>query len=208
MVGNRKFHCWKRYGYGYIDLNEAIASSCNTYSYNMRKLICVDSLLEMASEFGLCGGRLIKRFKGEASGLIPNKNWREQNLCSGWQVGGTINSFIGQGYTLTTPHTTCYTCSENCNRERNLSSYYEWHNNTKLQNKVNHLNMIRDAMFKTVYSSIGLAYNWQLRKIEQVLRKKEYQDRNHKLIISSDSSGYAISRWISRSRTISTPRLL
>ncbi|QOD38504.1 penicillin-binding transpeptidase domain-containing protein [Candidatus Wolbachia massiliensis] len=102
-IGKRKFRCWKSEGHGYISLNEAIASSCNAYFYNIGKEISVDSLVEMARKFGIGSGPLIKMFKEETSGLLPDQDWRTRKLCSEWYLGDTTNLVIGQGYILTTP---------------------------------------------------------------------------------------------------------
>ena len=199
IIGNRKFRCWKHYGHGYVNLNEAIASSCNTYFYNIGKYINVDSLLEMASKFGLGSGPLMKKFKEEASGLLPNKKWREQNLYSEWQVGDTINLVIGQGYILTTPLQLAILAARIATGKEVypcITTNEIIQNFTKLNVNHEHLNIIRDAMFNTVNSRIGTAYNKQLPdNISGKTGTPEigYQGRNHKLFISYDLSGYAIS---------------
>ncbi|WP_341813554.1 penicillin-binding transpeptidase domain-containing protein [Wolbachia endosymbiont (group B) of Germaria angustata] len=102
-IGERKFRCLKSKVHGYVSLNEAMSFSCNTYFYNIGKKINVDSLLEMASKFGIGSGPLIGMFKEEAPGLLPDMNWRARKLYSEWYLGDTINLVIGQGYLLTTP---------------------------------------------------------------------------------------------------------
>jgi penicillin-binding protein 2 len=38
-----------------------------------------------------------------SAGLLPSSDWKRQNLGEPWYPGETLNSSIGQGYTLTTP---------------------------------------------------------------------------------------------------------
>ena len=40
-------------------------------------------------------------------GLIPNTKWKKNNLGSGWLLGETIITGIGQGYIQTTPLQLC-----------------------------------------------------------------------------------------------------
>ena len=40
---------------------------------------------------------------GEAAGIIPDPQWKEQELGEPWTIGDTYNFGIGQGYVATTP---------------------------------------------------------------------------------------------------------
>jgi penicillin-binding protein 2 len=80
----------------------AIKHSCNCYLYTVGRLIGADAILDMAARFGF-GEKTGIDLIGELSGFIPTRKWKKAKLRYGWQLGDTINTSIGQGYTLTTP---------------------------------------------------------------------------------------------------------
>ncbi|MBT5213723.1 MAG: penicillin-binding protein 2, partial [Pelagibacteraceae bacterium] len=47
------FHCWKEKGHGYVSLNNAMKQSCDTYFYEIARLLGVDRLKITAKKFGL-----------------------------------------------------------------------------------------------------------------------------------------------------------
>lgn len=102
MLGRDKFHCWKAGGHGSVDLVQAIAHSCDTYFYEMGRRIGVDAIAAMARRLGL-GAKMDFDVPGEAAGIIPDRAWKLKRYKEGWHQGETLNSAIGQGYTLTTP---------------------------------------------------------------------------------------------------------
>ena len=48
------------------------------------------------------GEKVFKSLYEEKSGVVPNKQWKLENLGSRWMVGETLSAGIGQGYFLTT----------------------------------------------------------------------------------------------------------
>jgi penicillin-binding protein 2 len=102
ILGNRKFHCWREGGHGTVNMNYAIMQSCNTYFYTMAKRIGVDKFAEMAMKFGL-GNKTGIELPHETTGVIPSKRWKRNRYKKEWQAGDTLNSGIGQGFTLSTP---------------------------------------------------------------------------------------------------------
>jgi len=101
-LGKHRFHCWKRGGHGKLNLENAIAQSCDIFFYDIARKVGVDRIAEMANRFGL-GEKLDLDILGEKSGLIPTKNWKMAVQGVRWQTGETYNTGIGQGYVLTTP---------------------------------------------------------------------------------------------------------
>ena len=47
------FHCWKEKGHGVVSLNNAMKQSCDTYFYEIARLLGVDRLKVTAKKFGL-----------------------------------------------------------------------------------------------------------------------------------------------------------
>ena len=101
------YHCWKKKGHGIVDLKSAMKQSCDTYFYEIARRLGVDRLKETSIKFGLGEKVLNKTFGIEKRGLIPDTNWKKNNLGKGWVIGETLITGIGQGYTQTTPLQLC-----------------------------------------------------------------------------------------------------
>ena len=101
------YHCWKKEGHGAVNLREAMKQSCDSYFYEVARRLGVDRLSETAINFGLGKRVLGDTFESEKKGLIPNTKWKKNNLGTGWLLGETIITGIGQGYIQTTPLQLC-----------------------------------------------------------------------------------------------------
>lgn len=101
-LGDRRFHCWKRWGHGEMDLVDAIRESCDVWFYDVARRIGVDKIAEAARKLGL-GEETGIELTGERSGLIPTRAWKRQARGQPWHMGETLVVGIGQGYVLTTP---------------------------------------------------------------------------------------------------------
>ena len=101
------YHCWKKKGHGVVNLKGAMKQSCDTYFYEIARKLGVDRLRETAVKFGLGEKVLNDTFENEKKGLIPNTQWKKNNLGKGWVIGETLITGIGQGYTQTTPLQLC-----------------------------------------------------------------------------------------------------
>src|SRR5262245_6766097 len=69
--GNHVFHCWKKGGHGSLDLQQAIAQSCDVYFYQVGQRLGINAIAEYARRFGL-GKPSGIALDHEASGLIPD----------------------------------------------------------------------------------------------------------------------------------------
>ena len=102
QLGNHTFHCWKRWGHGWMNLTEAITQSCDIFFYDIARKVGIERIADMAEKLGL-GQKLLDDLPGESAGLVPRKMWKEATIGEPWQVGETLIAGIGQGYLLTTP---------------------------------------------------------------------------------------------------------
>lgn len=102
QLGNARFHCWKKHGHGWLDMNGAIEQSCDTYFYEISKRVGIDNIAEMSRRFGL-GSVTGVDLPGEKAGLIPTAAWKKKAVGVAWQRGETLVAGIGQGFVLTTP---------------------------------------------------------------------------------------------------------
>jgi penicillin-binding protein 2 len=101
-LGNHRFHCWKRWGHGRMDVVSAIEESCDVFFYDVSRKVGIDAIAEMARRFGI-GVETGVDLPGEAEGLMPTKAWKLANRGETWQQGETLIASIGQGYVLATP---------------------------------------------------------------------------------------------------------
>ena len=101
------YHCWKKKGHGVVNLKSAMKQSCDTYFYEISRKLGVDRLKKTSVKFGLGEKVLNDSFSIEKKGLIPDTEWKKNNLGKGWVIGETLITGIGQGYTQTTPLQLC-----------------------------------------------------------------------------------------------------
>lgn len=101
-VSGNLFHCWKRSGHGRVDLETALAESCDVYFYEMSQRCGIERINAMAERLGL-GIRYDLPMTSVALGLNPSREWKKRARDADWRIGDTVNVSIGQGYVLTTP---------------------------------------------------------------------------------------------------------
>ena len=101
-VSGRRFHCWKRAGHGWVDLQHSLKQSCDVYYYDLALKVGIEKISAMANRFGL-GVRHDLPMSAVAGGLTPTKSWKASTYGQDWVIGDTVNSSIGQGYMLASP---------------------------------------------------------------------------------------------------------
>lgn len=105
-IGEFSFTNWyfTQYGKtdGVVDVTKAIARSNDIFYYKLADKIGVDRLSQTAGEFGV-GSYLGIDLPGEAKGVLPTKEWKEENIGEQWYLGDNYHYGIGQGFLLTTP---------------------------------------------------------------------------------------------------------
>jgi penicillin-binding protein 2 len=107
LPGSRhRFRDWKPEGHGAVNLQEAVAKSCDVYFYALSEAIGVDRISEALGHFGI-GKPTGLDIGGEKSGLLPSREWKRRAFSRPaeqvWFPGETVIFGIGQGYLLTTP---------------------------------------------------------------------------------------------------------
>ena len=101
-VAGRRFHCWKRAGHGWVDLQNSLKQSCDVYYYDLALKVGIEKISAMANRFGL-GMRHDVPMSAVTEGLAPTKAWKQRKYGQDWRIGDTVNSAIGQGYVLASP---------------------------------------------------------------------------------------------------------
>ena len=101
--GQRNWRCWVHSGHGWVNLQQALAGSCDIYFWVAgRDHMGVDRIVSFARGFGYSRETGID-LPGEISGFMPSSQWKERVSHERWVAGDTMNMSIGQGFTLATP---------------------------------------------------------------------------------------------------------
>ena len=172
------FHCWKEKGHGLVGLNNAMKQSCDTYFYEIARLLGVDRLKVTAKKFGLGEKVLGEYFENEKKGLFPNTSWKKNNLGKGWVLGETLITGIGQGYIQTTPLQLCLMTAQIANggysikpkiivnnnplnfaqAKKAMEKQSLINSNTQLFKDKKNIKIIQEAMFSSTNEIMGTSY--------------------------------------------------
>ncbi|UDG81601.1 Peptidoglycan D,D-transpeptidase MrdA [Candidatus Profftia lariciata] len=98
----KKFHDWKKWGHGYLDITKALEESADTFFYQISYDMGIDRLSEWLSKFGY-GHYTGIDISEESAGLMPTREWKKKRYNKPWYQGDTIPVGIGQGYWIATP---------------------------------------------------------------------------------------------------------
>ena len=101
-LGNHTFHCWKKGGHGFLDMEGGLKHSCDVFFYETARRLGIDKIQEVALKLGL-GMPTGIELPGERSGFIPTRAWKQKRYGVAWQQGDTLSCGIGQGYVTATP---------------------------------------------------------------------------------------------------------
>ena len=104
---SRKYRDWilRIRGTGHaprVDLQMAIAESCDVYFYDLARRLTIDRMHEYLHPYGF-GERTGIDTTSESSGVLPSTAWKRGAMAQAWYPGETLSAGIGQGYMLATP---------------------------------------------------------------------------------------------------------
>jgi penicillin-binding protein 2 len=97
-----KYRDWKKTGHGAINMDQALAQSCDVYFYELSYRLGINRMHDFLHKFGF-GQKTGLDSVGEKSGLLPSRKWKQRVKGVIWFPGETLISGIGQGYMLSTP---------------------------------------------------------------------------------------------------------
>lgn len=100
MFGNRFFRCWKHDGHGNVNMRQAIATSCDTYFYQLGLKIGLSNLVAGGIRMGF-GSRSGIDYPQETMPNFPKADitryYNEKYGARNWTNAVTLNLSIGQG---------------------------------------------------------------------------------------------------------------
>jgi len=99
-IGDRFFNCHSNHGV--VDMDKAIAQSCDTYFYHFAQQIGFDPVAEMAKDLGM-GQEFPLPVTSQFYGTVPTPDWKLNKFGEEWRPFDTVNASIGQGYYLSSP---------------------------------------------------------------------------------------------------------
>lgn len=98
----RRYRDWKRSGHGWVDLNAALAQSCDTWFYEVGHKMGVDPMSDFLGRFGV-GADTSLDLPEAITSFLPSREWKENDRRLPWYPGDSINLSIGQGFLVMTP---------------------------------------------------------------------------------------------------------
>lgn len=100
--GDRIFNDWVKEGHGRIDMDDALAQSCDVYYYLAGSALGIGNIARYSERFALGAASDID-LPGEVAGNVPTPAWKRREFSQPWVGGDTVNLSIGQGYITVTP---------------------------------------------------------------------------------------------------------
>ncbi len=165
-LGDRRFHCWKRGGHGWVDLEKSLEQSCDVYYYEMAQRVGIDRIAAAARHFGF-GTKFDLPMSAVVAGTMPDKAWKAASYGQNWRVGDSLNASIGQGYVLASPLQLAVMTARLASGTQIVPRLVRSvggvevppEGTAALPFNENHLRMVRNAMFAVSNSRRGTAFN-------------------------------------------------
>jgi len=104
---DRYFRCHRAGGHGWMNMEQALAKSCDVYFYTVGKELGIDRIAKYARLAGF-GAPTGIDLPHEAAGLVPTESWKVRLYRDRWWPGETISVAIGQGALEVTPLQAAY----------------------------------------------------------------------------------------------------
>lgn len=164
VFAKHRYRDWKRGGHGHVDMNKAIASSCDTYFYELSLDMGIQMIHDDLYPFGF-GHKTNIDLLGESSGILPSKEWKEATKGKPWFKGETVIAAIGQGYFLATPIQLAKAASVIANRGKMIEPHLLKNKKIEPQDQISIKNIqnwqyVIQAMVNVMHSKDGTARSY------------------------------------------------
>ena len=173
----RIYRGWKEGGHGKVNLNKAMVVSSNTFFFSLAYKSDVNELINFLSNFGF-GEKVCLDCFNPDQGLLPNPEWKMNNLNFGWFKGDTVNMGVGQGYLSATPLQLAYYASvlANMGKQKKLTFIKKGNSNNEMDLPVKNISnldwkRLHSSMIGVIESPIGTAKRLQELKNFKVAAK-------------------------------------
>lgn len=97
---------WKAGGHGVVNIEKAIAESCNIFFYEMGRRLGIDNIEKYTKMYGL-GSITGIELPGEKAGIVASREYKKNAFSKAqdkiWYPAETLDAAIGQGYNSFTP---------------------------------------------------------------------------------------------------------
>lgn len=101
-IGEYKYYDWNHAGWGPLNIKTGFGHSSDTFFYQVAGMLGIDRLAYWARQYGF-GAPTGIDLPGEASGIVPSNQWKEDTFGVPFFPGETYQAGIGQGYDVVTP---------------------------------------------------------------------------------------------------------
>src|SRR5690554_733473 len=115
--GGRRYRDWKRTGHGWVNLDTAMAESCDVWFYEAGHKMGVDPMSDFLGRFGV-GADTSLDLPEAITSFLPSREWKENDRRLPWYPGDSVNLSIGQGFLVMTPLQLATVASVLANRGR------------------------------------------------------------------------------------------
>ena len=165
--GRRTFHCWNEKGHGFVDMVSSLERSCDIYYYQIALKTGINRINNMAKRLGL-GEVTDIGLPSEQAGIIPDRDWKQENKGVPWTPGETVVAGIGQGFVLTTPVQLAVMTARIANGKKAVIPTMQAQNGQQpdfadLQVSEDILAMMKQGMRKVMNGTFGTARKYDLK---------------------------------------------
>ena len=198
-LGNHVFHCDKRHGP--LDMDGAIAHSCDVYFYTMCLRVGAEKLAPMVRSMGF-GEKFDLPFDNQRYGTIPDPEWMMRKYHRKWQGYDTVNMSIGQGMVLINPMQLATMASRLATGKRVIPRLLKNKPvvlQTQLAVDQDHLQFIRKAMWGVVDHGTAAAAKLPLDGIQMAGKTGTAQTHN---LSAGERGNYTASQWKLRDHSL------
>src|SRR5690242_16810089 len=199
QLGNHTFHCDKRHGP--LDMDGAVAHSCDVYFYTMCLRVGAEKLAPMVRSMGF-GEKFDLPFDNQRYGTIPDPDWMMRKYHRKWQGYDTVNMSIGQGMVLINPMQLAVMASRLATGKRVIPRLLKNKPvvpQTQLAVDQDHLDFIRTAMAGVVDHGTAAAAKLPLAGIQMAGKTGTAQTHN---LSAGERGNYTAANWKLRDHSL------
>lgn len=162
QAGPWSFGCWREWGHGRVNVEEAIKGSCNVFFMRAGRKLGIEKLSDYAHRFSI-GRKTGIELPYERAGVMPSPQWKKKKLNQSWYPGDTYQVSFGQGQMLCTPLQMACMCAAVANdgwlvRPR-LLPHRTPVRKSKIGLSASTLEVVKRGMWRVVNEQGGTAYS-------------------------------------------------